>query len=173
MWYINLFLLDLFDYFIFECSYSLGICKKKEKLLKTYLPNNFQVTFNVSRFQRLDTNSCGLFVLFCLIHRQVNLLLQNFTTGWCMAIVSWFCVFSKLSGAPFKGSWNINKTQFWTQCALCWQLYVLVKTFVSFLYRTFNLDTPYLELINSIFSADPTKNKKKITKFLSKWNQEK
>ena len=105
LFYINLFLSDLFDYLIFEWSYSLGICKKKEKLLKTYLPNNFQVTFNVSRFQRLDTNSCGSFVLFFIIQ------------------------------------------------------------------RTLNLDTPYLELINSIFSADPTKNEKKIKKFLSKWNQ--
>ena len=57
-------------YIVFD---SLGICKKKEKLLKTYLPNKFDVIYNVSRFQKDDTSTCGLFCLYFLINQTFNL----------------------------------------------------------------------------------------------------
>ena len=56
----------------YEVFDSLGIDRNKEILMKEYLPDKFCVIYNVSPYQRKDTNSCGCFVLYYLIHKFYN-----------------------------------------------------------------------------------------------------
>ena len=45
----------------------------KKRLLKTYLPFNQFVVYNVSSFQHKSSKSCGQFCLFYIYHKYFNL----------------------------------------------------------------------------------------------------
>ena len=54
-----------------ECFDSLGVSSEKKKLLLDYCHfNSCHVKFNISQFQKSDSNTCGLFCIYFIIERS-------------------------------------------------------------------------------------------------------
>jgi hypothetical protein len=57
-----------------ECFDSLGISSEKKKLLSNFCHFNAKyVTFNETQFQRNDSSTCGLFCVYFLLERFVQI----------------------------------------------------------------------------------------------------
>lgn len=58
---------------VYEIFDSLGITEEKETIIKSFIKiKNAKFYFNVTQLQSLETNTCGLFVLYFIVNRLFN-----------------------------------------------------------------------------------------------------